>query len=127
LRDHDRRLPGGTVGVRGIERMILSVRLLAGEVDAVAGGVAADRGLMLPGAEQRLVAAVGAVLGALVAGQLDVSAGVPGGVFEVGPEAAGADGVALPRVADLDQPRPDSSTAASNRSCSRVDASAASS
>jgi hypothetical protein len=54
-------------------------------VHAVAGGVTADRVLMLTVAEERLVAAVGCVSGTLVADQLDVPACVPCGVFDVGP------------------------------------------
>ena len=89
----------------GVEGLVLGAVLVGVEVDAVAGGVAADRELGLALAEPRLVAPVGGVAGALVAGQLDVRAGVAGGVFDSGPEAAGADGLVLARVADGDQPR----------------------
>jgi hypothetical protein len=56
------------------------------------------------GAEQRLVATVIGVAGALVDAQLGVGARSIGGLVEVGPEAAGADGLVLGRVADRDQP-----------------------
>lgn len=56
-------------------------------------------------AKEGLVATVGGVVRALVAGELGVRAGGAGGVFNVGPEAARADGLVLSRVADSDHAR----------------------
>jgi len=52
-------------------------------VDAFAGGVAPDRLLVLAGAKAGLVAPVGGIVRALVAGELDPRAGVMGGGLEV--------------------------------------------
>jgi hypothetical protein len=83
LSDHDRRSPCGAVGVRGVEREVLGAGAIVGDVDAVAGGIATDSQLVLPGPEPGLVAPVGRVLGALVDRQLDVRAGIADGGVEV--------------------------------------------
>ena len=81
--------------MRGLQRGVLRLALVGGEVDAAAGRRSrAERVSVLSVAEAGLVAAVGGVAGAEVAGQLGTCACVrPGGVFESVPEAAGADGL----------------------------------
>src|ERR1019366_8029417 len=47
LRDHDRSPSGLAVSVGGVERGVLGAREIRAEVDAVAGGVPTDGGLVL--------------------------------------------------------------------------------
>ena len=105
LGEHDRRAPVLGVGVGGVECGVFGAGEVGAGVDARAGGVAADRELVVAVAEAGLVAAVGGVVGAEVAGQNGLAVLVAGGGLEVGPESAGADGRVLVRVADGDQPR----------------------
>ena len=105
LGEHDRRAPVPGVGVGGLERGVFGAGEVGAGVHACAGGVAADRELVVAVAEAGLVAAVGGVAGAEVARQNGPAVLVAGGGLEVGPESAGADGRVLVRVADGDQPR----------------------
>ncbi len=105
MRDHHRGQAVDAVSMGGVEGLVFGILFGGVEVDAVSGGVAADRPFAVAVAEQGLVATVSGIAGALVAGELLVCAGGAGGVFDVVPEAAGADGLVLLRVADRDHPR----------------------
>ena len=74
-------------------------------MDAVAGGVAADRELVVAGAETGLVAAVGGVAGAEVAGQIGLLCSARAAASRWGQSPPAPTGWVLVRVADGDQPR----------------------
>ena len=94
-----------SVGVGGVERGVFGAGEIGAGVDARAGGVTADRELVVAVAEAGLVAAVGGVLCAKVARQNGPAVVVAGRGLEVGPESAGANRRVLVRVTDSDQPR----------------------
>ena len=128
LGEHDRRAPVRGVGVGGVERGVFGAGAVGADVDARAGGVAADRELVVAVAEAGLVAAVGGVVGAEVAGQHGLR-GVWRGwrVSRWGqspPAPTGGFWCGSPTAINL---APDASTAARRACCSRVEASAASS
>ena len=70
-----------------VEGGVFSAREIGTSVDALAGGVPANREFVLAVAETGLVAAVGGVEGAEVSRQYRAAAMVAGGGFEVGLDA----------------------------------------
>jgi len=104
LGEHDRRAPVLGVSVGGVECGVFGAGEVSAGVDARAGGVPADRELVVAVAEAGLIAAVAGVVGAEVAGQNSLAVLVAGGCFEVRPESAGTDRRVLVWVADSDQP-----------------------
>jgi hypothetical protein len=104
LGERDRRALVLGVSVGGVERGVFGAGQVGAGVDARAGGVPADREFVVAVAEAGLIAAVGGVAGAEVAGQDGLAVLVAGGGLEVGPESAGADRRVLAWVANGDQP-----------------------
>src|SRR5262249_9146147 len=103
LGDHDCGLPGGPVGVGGVERGVLCAGLVGRQVDAFAGGVAADGAFVGALAEAGLAASVGGIAGARVGGELGCGAGLGSEGLEVGPAGACDVRWVLADGSDLDQ------------------------
>ena len=105
LGDHDRALRRLAVGVRGVERVVLGALLVGVEVDAVRGRRSRGARVRLAVAERVLGRAGRRGLGRVSCGSARRARRRVGWRVRCGPEAAGADGLVLLRVADRDQPR----------------------